>query len=209
MLEALCRDLMSWRAAGADDVVLAINLSPLYLERGDFVQKLLQAQARWGFPMNRIEVEITENISIRNPQYVVEQLNGLCQLGVSVAIDDFGTGYSSLAYLHRFPVRTVKIDQSFVREIQHARGHCPVVLAIISMASGLGMNLIAEGVETADQAQYLEQAGCSHMQGYLFQPPLPHSRFMQLLQDQVAGQRTASWTPHQTGSPQGQLSFGS
>ena len=209
MLEALCRDLMKWRAAGADDVVLAINLSPLYLERGDFLQKLLQAQARWGFPMNRIEVEITENISIRNPQYVVEQLNGLCQLGVSVAIDDFGTGYSSLAYLHRFPVRTVKIDQSFVREIQHARGHCPVVLAIIAMASGLGMNLIAEGVETADQAQYLEQAGCAHMQGYLFQPPLPNPRFLQLLQDQVAGHRTAAWTPHPMGSPQGLLSFGS
>ncbi len=105
--------------------MMAINLSPQYLERGDFVRKLQQAQARWGFPMDRIEVEITENVSIRNPQYVIDQLNTLGRLGVSVAIDDFGTGYSSLAYLHRFPVRTVKIDQSFVREIQHGAGSLP------------------------------------------------------------------------------------
>ena len=159
--------------------------------------------------MNRIEVEITENISIRNPQYVIEQLNGLCRLGVSVAIDDFGTGYSSLAYLHRFPIRTVKIDQSFVREIQHANGHCPVVLAIIAMATGLGMNLVAEGVETLEQSQYLEQAGCARMQGYLFHLPMPNEEFVQLLQEQSAGRRPASWLGNRSASAQGQLLFGS
>ncbi len=193
MLDSVCQDLASWSEMGAEDVMLAINLSPQYLERGKFVGKLQQAQARWGFPLQRIEIEITENISIRNPQYVIEQLNELCRLGVSVAIDDFGTGYSSLAYLHRFPVRTVKIDQSFVREIMHAQGHCPVVLAIISMAAGLGMNVIAEGVETAEESQYLAQAGCPRMQGFLFHPPLPHSQFKQLLSEQSAGHRPSSW----------------
>jgi diguanylate cyclase (GGDEF)-like protein/PAS domain S-box-containing protein len=208
MLQTLCRDFAEWASLGADDVLLAINLSPQYLERGEFVHKLQQAQAHWGFPMNRIEVEITENISIRNPQYVIEQLNGLCRLGVSVAIDDFGTGYSSLAYLHRFPIRTVKIDQSFVGEIEHAHGHCPVVLAIIAMATGLGMNLVAEGVETHEQSQYLAQAGCNRMQGYLFHPPLPNAQFKQLLQEQSAGRRPAAWLSHRSTSPQGQLAFG-
>ncbi len=208
MLDTLCRDLVQWQAAGARDVTLAINLSPQVLERGDFVRKLQQAQARLGFPMDRVEVEITENISIRNPQFVVEQLNSLCRLGVSVAIDDFGTGYSSLAYLHRFPVRTVKIDQSFVREIQHVNGHCPVVLAIIAMASGLGMNLVAEGVETPDQAQYLEQAGCHRMQGFLFHPPMPHGEFMRLLSEQRDGQRQTAWLGRSPAVTQSQLLFG-
>ncbi len=207
MLDSVCRDLATWSEMGADDVMLAINLSPQYLERGNFVDKLLDSQAKWGFPMKRIEVEITENISIRNPQYVVDQLNMLCRLGVSVAIDDFGTGYSSLAYLHRFPVRTVKIDQSFVREIMHAQGHCPVVLAIISMATGLGMNVIAEGVETAAESQYLEQAGCPRMQGFLFHAALPNSQFMQLLAEQSAGRRPASWHGNQYAAGQSRLLF--
>jgi diguanylate cyclase (GGDEF)-like protein len=207
MLETMCRDLVQWQSLGASDVVMAINLSPQYLERGDFVRKLQQAQARWGFPIDRIEVEITENVSIRNPQYVIDQLNTLGRLGVSVAIDDFGTGYSSLAYLHRFPVRTVKIDQSFVREIQSGQGQCPVVLAIIAMASGLGMNLVAEGVETCEQSHYLEQAGCPQMQGFLFHPPLPNPQLMQLLQDQVAGRRIAAWHPSREAGPQSRLLF--
>jgi diguanylate cyclase (GGDEF)-like protein/PAS domain S-box-containing protein len=209
MLQALCRDLAHWRTLGALDMVLAINLSPQYLERGEFMRKLQLAQAQWHFPMDRIEVEITENISIRNPQFVVEQLDALVALGVSVAIDDFGTGYSSLAYLHRFPVRTLKIDQSFVREIQHAQGHSPVVLAIIAMAGGLGLNLVAEGVETPEQAQYLQQAGCRTMQGFLFQPPLPSGQFEQLLQEQVAGRRPPPWVSQRVGAAQAQLVFGS
>ncbi len=207
MLETVCRDLCEWIALGADDVTMAINLSPLYLERGDFVSKLADSQTRWGYPMNRIEVEITENVSIRNPQYVIDQLNMLCRLGVSVAIDDFGTGYASLAYLHRFPIRTVKIDQSFVREILHAQGHCPVVLAIISMATGLGMNVIAEGVETAEESAYLEQAGCPRMQGFLFHPALANDEFMSLLAEQTAGRRPASWLGPQRASGQGRLLF--
>ncbi len=207
MLETVCRDLSEWTALGADDVTLAINLSPQYLERGDFVRKLVEAQGRWGFAMSRIEVEITENVSIRNPQHVIDQLNMLCRLGVSVAIDDFGTGYASLAYLHRFPIRTVKIDQSFVREILHAQGHCPVVLAIISMATGLGMNVIAEGVETTEESAYLEQAGCPRMQGFLFYSALANAEFMSLLAEQTAGRRPASWHGHHRSGGQGRLLF--
>ncbi len=138
-----------WNAAGGEPPRLAMNISPNYLDHGDFFEKMQRTLLHYGISPSQIEVEITENISFRNPQHAIEQLNKLCQFGVSVAIDDFGTGYSSLAYLHRFPVHTIKIDQAFFKEIQRDNGHFPVVLAIISIARGLGLKLVAEVVETA------------------------------------------------------------
>jgi diguanylate cyclase (GGDEF)-like protein/PAS domain S-box-containing protein len=186
MIGALCRDMLQWNHAGANGVRLSLNLSPQYLDRGDFFEKMRSALLRHGIAPSLIEVEITENICIRNPQHAIEQLNKLGQLGVSVAIDDFGTGYSSLAYLHRFPVHTIKIDQSFVQEIHDEHGHYPVVLAIISIARGLGLNLIAEGVETQAQARYLRSNGCMTMQGYLYHRPIPLPRFIDVLRTQGA-----------------------
>ena len=185
MLGALCRDLVRWNAAGGEQVKLSLNLSPQYLDRGDFFEKMRGALTRHGIAPEQIEVEITENICIRNPQDAIEQLNKLCELGVSVAIDDFGTGYSSLSYLHRFPIHTIKIDQSFVKEIHDENGHYPVILAIISIARGLGLHLVAEGVETAVQARYLQANGCITMQGYLYHRPVPLPRFIEILQGQV------------------------
>jgi diguanylate cyclase (GGDEF)-like protein/PAS domain S-box-containing protein len=184
MLGALCRDLLKWNALTAEPVRLSLNLSPQYLDRGDFFEKMRSALARHGISPSQIEVEITENICIRNPQYAIDQLNKLCQLGLSVAIDDFGTGYSSLSYLHRFPIHTIKIDQSFVKEIHDEHSHYPVILAIISIARGLGLNLIAEGVETEAQSRYLEANGCLTMQGYLYHRPIPLSAFMAELRAQ-------------------------
>jgi len=181
MIGAVCRDILACRQAGCKPLRLALNLSPQYLDRIDFFKKMQEALIRYDVSPELIEVEITENICIRNPQHAIDQLNKLCQLGISVAIDDFGTGYSSLAYLHRFPIHTLKIDQSFVKEIQYEHGHFPVVLAIISIARGLGINLIAEGVETEMQAQYLESAGCKAMQGYLYHKPLPLKQLIALL----------------------------
>jgi EAL domain-containing protein (putative c-di-GMP-specific phosphodiesterase class I) len=184
MIGALCRDLLMWNAAGGDTIRLSLNLSPQYLDRGDFFEKMRGALQRYGISPAQIEVEITENICIRNPQYAIEQLNKLCQLGVSVAIDDFGTGYSSLSYLHRFPIHTIKIDQSFVKEIHDEHGHYPVILAIISIARGLGLHLVAEGVETEVQARYLQANGCTSMQGYLYYRPISLSSFINVLQAQ-------------------------
>jgi len=181
MIGALCRDLLLWNANGADNIRLSLNLSPQYLDRGDFFEKMRNALARYQISPSQIEVEITENICIRNPQYAIEQLNKLCQLGVSVAIDDFGTGYSSLSYLHRFPIHTIKIDQSFVKEIHDEHGHYPVILAIISIARGLGLHLVAEGVETEVQARYLAANGCATMQGYLYYRPIALTNFMEVL----------------------------
>jgi len=186
MLGALCRDLLHWNAAGGEHVQLSLNISPQYLDRRDFFDKMRGTLSHYGISPSQIEVEITENICIRNPQHAIEQLNKLCQLGVSVAIDDFGTGYSSLSYLHRFPVHTIKIDQSFVKEIQREDGHFPVVLAIISIARGLGLKLVAEGVETKIQARYLEQSGCTTMQGYHYYRPLSRCQFIELLREKRA-----------------------
>lgn len=185
MLEAICLNLLDWNASGGESVRLSLNLSPQYLDRGDFFDKLRNALAHHQIKPSQIEVEVTENICIHNPQIAIEQLNKLCQLGVSVAIDDFGTGYSSLSYLHRFPIHTIKIDRSFVLEIQDDNSKCPVVLAIISIAKGLNLNLVAEGVENPVQARYLENSGCNTMQGYLYHKPLPQEKMLELLRDQT------------------------
>ncbi len=185
MLEAICLDLLAWNAQGGESVRLSLNLSPQYLDRGDFFEKLKDALLRHQIAPSQIEVEVTENICIHNPQTAIEQLNKLCQLGVSVAIDDFGTGYSSLSYLHRFPIHTIKIDRSFVIEIQDENSQYPVVLAIISIAKGLSLNLVAEGIETLGQERYLENAGCRTMQGYLYHKPLPQNKLLQLLYEQA------------------------
>ena len=133
------------------------------------------------FLRKQMEIEVTENTFIRNPEHAIDQFNKLAQLGVSIAIDDFGTGYSSLAYLQRFSIHTLKIDQSFVKEIHWESTHSPIILAIISIARGLGLNVVAEGVETEIQARYLERAGCKIMQGYLYHPPIPKSTLIQKL----------------------------
>jgi diguanylate cyclase (GGDEF)-like protein/PAS domain S-box-containing protein len=185
MLEAISLDLLQWNAAGGAPVRLSLNLSPQYLDRGDFFEKLKNTLVRHNIAPAQIEVEVTENICIRNPQIAIDQLDKLSQLGVSVAIDDFGTGYSSLSYLHRFPIHTLKIDRSFVMEIEDESAQFPVILAIISIARGLNLTLVAEGVETPVQARYLENAGCQIMQGYLYHKPMPQGRLLGLLREQT------------------------
>ena len=184
MLGAVCEDMLAIRAADCTPIRTAINISPQSLDQPDLFQKIQATLQHYDIPPELIEVEITENICIRNPQYAIDQFSKLSQLGICIAIDDFGTGYSSLAYLHRFPINTIKIDQAFVREIQTEDGHFPVARAIISIANGLGLHLIAEGVETDLQANYLKQAGCDTMQGYLFHKPMPRSQLIALLQAQ-------------------------
>ena len=129
MLGALSRDLLKWNAIGGDSVRLSLNISPQYLERGDFFDKMRTTLSRSGIAPSQIEVEITENICFRNPQFAIDQLNKLCQLGVSIAIDDFGTGYSSLSYLHRFSGAHHQ-DRPIVHQRNKARGW--------PLSSGLG-----------------------------------------------------------------------
>jgi diguanylate cyclase (GGDEF)-like protein/PAS domain S-box-containing protein len=181
MLEAICSDLISLTETGGTQIKLSLNLSPQHLERGDFFRKLESTLQRYGISPRQIEIEITENICIRNPEHAISQLNKLSEFGVSIAIDDFGTGYSSLSYLQKFSIHTIKIDQSFIKEIHWENTHSPIIHAIISIAKGLGLNLVAEGVETETQARYLERAGCQIMQGYFYHKPLPLKTLTQML----------------------------
>lgn len=186
MLNAICADLARLNKTGGTPIKFSLNLSPQYLERGDFFNKLKSTLQHYGVPPRQIEVEITENICIRNPEHAISQLKNLNKLGVSIAIDDFGTGYSSLSYLQKFSIHTIKIDQSFVKEIHRENTHYPIIQAIISIAKGLGLNLVAEGVETETQARYLERADCKIMQGYFYHKPLPLKTLTQMLSVQSA-----------------------
>lgn len=181
MLESVCHSLVAWNRCTPTPPRVSVNLSPQYLDRGGFVEKLRDALARHQLSATQIEVEITENICIRNPLSAIEQLNRLCQLGVHIAIDDFGTGYSSLSYLHRFPIHTLKIDRSFIMEIRDDTTPLPVVLAIVSIAKGLNLHLVAEGVETLMQQRYLANAGCHTVQGYFYHRPMPQKSLLALL----------------------------
>ncbi|MFC7517329.1 EAL domain-containing protein [Herbaspirillum sp. GCM10030257] len=189
MVDSVCRDLRRLRDDGKEAVRVSINLSPICLMRDNFLRTLTNAFEAYRVPATQLEVEITENICIRDPETAIKHLKKLSDFGVRIAIDDFGTGYSSLAYLQRFPVNTLKIDQAFIREIGHDDGHFPVVLAIIAIARGLNLDLIAEGVESELQARYLEQAGCRIMQGYLYHKPLRLERFSELLHVQAPTRR--------------------
>ena len=181
VLEAVCDDLHIAKNLKKEFIPLSINLSPQYIDRCESPKKIQDALNRHDIPPEQLNVEITENICIRNPAKAIVQLNELNDLGVEISIDDFGTGYSSLAYLHRFPIQTIKIDRSFVSEIRDPEGEYPVILAIISIAQGLDMTLIAEGVETEIQAAYLQKWGCHIMQGYLYHKPMPFRQLLELI----------------------------
>ncbi|WP_436700371.1 putative bifunctional diguanylate cyclase/phosphodiesterase [Nocardioides sp. BYT-33-1] len=151
---------------------LAVNVSPRQLRGRAWLEEVADAIEAAGIEPSQLEVEITEGLMIEDHGEVVALLHALRSLGVSIAVDDFGRGYSSLAYLTRFPIDRIKIDRSFVREIDTAP-HAAIVDAIIVMAHALGMRVVAEGVETTEQEQYLRRRGCDEVQGYLYSPGVP------------------------------------
>ncbi len=176
VLRDACLQVKAWRDALGTDLFLAVNLSPQQFREPDLVGLIARTLHETGFPAHALELEITESSLMHNVAEVTSTLKQLVALGVRLAIDDFGTGYSSLSYLRHFPVHKLKIDQSFVRDIgSDARG-MGVVITIIALAKTLGLEVIAEGVETKDQLDRLTAEGCTHVQGYLFSKPLPVER---------------------------------
>jgi diguanylate cyclase (GGDEF)-like protein/PAS domain S-box-containing protein len=168
VLEQACADLASWRAKGIDNIRVSINCSAPQVSQEDFIDRIVQTLNKHGLPGSCLEVEITENIIMNDMSMVVQKLRKLTSLGIKIAIDDFGTGYSSLSYLQQFPINTLKIDKSFVGSIHVNDGGTSIVDAIVAMAHGLKLNLIAEGVETDPQLEYLKGLGCAEIQGWLF-----------------------------------------
>lgn len=181
ILDESCRLLRQWLDLGIAPPRIGVNLSPRCLDLSNFVDCFMSAVDLHGVPPGRIEVEITENLFIHDPAAAVSKLRDLASRGVRIAIDDFGTQYSSLSYLQKFPIHTLKIDKSFIWEIDRDTSQHTIIKAIISIGQGLGLNLIAEGVETEAQLRFLREQGCSEIQGFLISRPLPCMKLEQWL----------------------------
>jgi diguanylate cyclase (GGDEF)-like protein/PAS domain S-box-containing protein len=181
VLREACAQLKRWRNGGHADLAIAVNLSPRQMSQPglpDMVEQVLRAA---GLPAETLDLEITESILMQPSGENMAMLKRLSEMGVQLSVDDFGTGYSSLSYLKRFPVDVLKIDQSFVRGIGLDANDMAIADAIIGMAQGLHLDVIAEGVETAEQAAYLQAHGCRSAQGYYYSVPLPSDAFGKLL----------------------------
>lgn len=170
--EAL-RDVRAMHKAGQPEVRLAFNLSSRQFRNVSLLQDITAALDEAGFPPQLLELELTESALMDNPEASAAVLETLRARGIRVAVDDFGTGYSSLAYLLRFPVRTLKIDRSFVHGMEHSREAATIVRAIASLAGSLGLEMVGEGVENHAQLALLQELGCHQIQGFLFSRPLP------------------------------------
>jgi diguanylate cyclase (GGDEF)-like protein len=171
VLEEVCRQIAAWRDRGFGEMAVAVNVSTLQLDRPDFVAAVMTCLRRSGVAPWHLELELTESILITGSECALRQMRELRALGVRLSIDDFGTGYSSLGYLHRLEIDTVKLDRSFVQPIEKDNMARWLVQAMIGIAQGLGLGVIAEGVETEGQRDALVAAGCPVMQGFLFAKP--------------------------------------
>ncbi|MEO5924246.1 MAG: EAL domain-containing protein [Bryobacteraceae bacterium] len=172
-LNEACRQGVTWQNAGYQPVKMAVNVSARQLSEDNFVDIVRAALTESGLHPGLLELELTETTLMEHVEESLKRLRQIRDLGVSITIDDFGTGYSSLSYLQKLPVSSVKIDLSFVRDIAGATTTIPVIQAIIDLAHGMGLKVVAEGVETEHQLQTLRGLGCDHIQGYLLSRPLP------------------------------------
>jgi EAL domain-containing protein (putative c-di-GMP-specific phosphodiesterase class I) len=170
-LFAACRQLSKWDGIGCPAPRVAVNVSARQFRSPGFVNTVARALHEWGIYPSRLELELTEGVLIDDPRQAVEILQQLKTLGVQIAVDDFGTGYSSLSYLSQLPVDCLKIDRSFVIQITAGGRHAAIAQAVISMGHALGMRVLAEGVETSEQLEFLRRHGCNECQGYLFARP--------------------------------------
>lgn len=182
VIREACRQVRSWLDAGRQPVRVAVNLSGQQFAHQNIVQLVRDALQEYRLPPQLLELELTETILMRDIERTLVILGELCALGVSLAIDDFGTGYSSLAYLRQFQVHTLKIDRSFVNDIQEGANDAKIASAVIGLAHSLGLRVVAEGVETPLQQAFLANHACDYLQGYLFGKPEPADRFSERLQ---------------------------
>ncbi|MDD5298257.1 MAG: EAL domain-containing protein [Rhodocyclaceae bacterium] len=180
VLQAVCRQIQAWDAEGVHLPRVAVNLSVQQLERTGLVERVRRILEETGLDSSRIELEVTESMIMREAEHAIESLNGLKALGIRLAVDDFGTGYSSLAYLKRLPLHRLKIDRSFVHDLTVDDNDAAIARAIIAMAASLGLEVLAEGVETREQADFLAREGCHEVQGYFFSRPVTASQLSQI-----------------------------
>ncbi len=171
VLRDACNKIIQWQALGTL-FHIAVNVSPVQFNKLNFVETVTKTLAETHADPTKLTLELTEGILVDNVNVVIEKMQELKKMGVNFSIDDFGTGYSSLTYLKRFPLDQLKIDKSFIDDINVDINGQVIIETIIAMADRLGFNLIAEGVETVEQLSYLKENGCFNYQGYYFSPPI-------------------------------------
>ena len=176
-----CRQIRDWGSRGLGHLCVAVNVSTMQFSRDDFIESVLGAVRLHGVNPQRLELEITESLLMRNIEEVTDSLRRLRNAGLKISIDDFGTGYSSLGYLNQFPVDTLKIDRSFVKDLQVSSDDAAICSAIIAMARELNLTTVAEGVELVEQLRFLRRQGCDQIQGFLFSKPLPAAELEELV----------------------------
>lgn len=181
VLRNACAELRRWRDAGLPEIRMSINMSARQLAEKAIVKHISNTLKDYGIPGHCLEIEITENTIMSDMDSVIQKLKALSKKGVFIAIDDFGTGYSSLSYLHKLPIHTLKIDRAFIKEVNMKHTGNSIINTIVAMARGLNLNVIAEGVESQQQLEYLQEIECSEAQGFLFGKPLPADIITQLL----------------------------
>lgn len=184
IIEQVCRMQKQIIDQGIQPTRVAINISPVQFKKLDVVASFMKILEQEGIPPDLIEIEVTEGAIMVNPEMAIETLNHLRSEGFSIAVDDFGTGYSSLGYLKRFPIDKLKIDQTFIRDLETDHDDAVIVSAIIAMSHLLGVKTLAEGVETQKQLEYLNTAGCDEIQGYLLGRPIPKADFINFCANQ-------------------------
>jgi len=194
-----CRQLAAWKQAGFDKLKLSVNLSPNEFERDDLVPRVMHALAPYDVPPSSLEVEITETLLMQDAEKVIDQVRQLRSNGVRVAIDDFGTRYSSLNYLRRFSITSIKIDQSFVRDLDGNHGSLSIIHAILGIAKGFNLHVVAEGVEHQAQVDLLRDLGCHEMQGFLFSEALSGADSVAFLRQRDGRVRVAPLVPPAAG----------
>ena len=190
-LHKACADAARW----PEHVKVAVNLSPVQFVEGHLVREVEQALAASGLAPHRLELEITESVLLQDNEATLALLHRLHALGVRIAMDDFGTGYSSLSYLRSFPFDKIKVDQSFVRDLGREKGGVEIVRAVVGLGKALGMDVLAEGVETAEQLGILRAEGCDEVQGYLFSKPRPVRDVPGIISDYPAAKDGAARGP--------------
>ena len=173
VLQEACRQAVAWQQAGQYHVSVAVNVSASQFRKGTFVDEVIRTLAQSGLEARYLELEITESLVMESPEQFIQILAQLHRLGVTISVDDFGTGYSSLSFIKQFPINFLKIDKSFVHDISTDPSDAAICATIITMAHNLGLLVVAEGVETLEQAAFLRARGCDILQGYLISKPLP------------------------------------
>ncbi|MHB8121632.1 MAG: EAL domain-containing protein [Desulfuromonadaceae bacterium] len=195
VLQEACRQNRAWQDAGLPKLRVSVNLSARQLRDKAFVPLVMQILAETGMDPHYLELELTESVLMGDGSDTVCKLLRLKELGISLSVDDFGTGYSSLSYLKHLPIDTIKIDRSFVRDIVNDPDDAAIVEAIVAMAHSLKLNVIAEGVETVEQLEFLRQRQCQQAQGYYFARPLDPLQFEAFVVQGMAGGELAVSTP--------------